>query len=153
MIYLIDGYNLIGAWHQVSLKDADKEKRLAMFVRRSLGDRDTAVLYFDGRRAFDTLGGRERCGAVSVVYTPMGISADVAIQHAMTSYKQKKAVQVVSSDREIQAAARSLRLLCVSSDVFMRVLYAGFHGEDVDVKPDGMSSMEFRYWETCFRKE
>jgi len=153
MIYVIDGYNLIGAWHHVELRDADKEKKLAFFIQRSLRPQDTAILYFDGRRAFDTLGGRETCGAVSVVYTPMGISADAAIQRAMGTYKQKKSVQIVSSDREIQRSAKELRLACVASDVFMQVLYAGFHGEDQDVKPDDMTAMEFRYWERCFQQK
>lgn len=153
MIYLIDGYNLIGAWHHVELKDTDKEKKIVFFLQKSLRSQDSAVLYFDGRRAFDTLGGRETCGCVSVVYTPMGISADAALQRVMGSYKQKKSVQIVSSDREIQRSARESRLAYMDSDVFMKVLYAGFHGEDHEAKPEGMSAMEFHYWETCFQKK
>jgi predicted RNA-binding protein with PIN domain len=153
MIYLIDGYNLIGSWHHVALKDKDKEKKMVFFLQKSLRDQDSALLYFDGRRAFDTLGGRETCGCVSVIYTPLGISADAAIQRAMGSYKQKKSVQIVSSDREIQKSAKELRLTCVPSDVFMKVLYAGFHGEEQDSKPEAMTSMEFRYWETCFQEK
>ncbi len=153
MIYLIDGYNLIGAWHSVQLRDPEKEKKMILFLQRSLRSEDSVTLYFDGRRMFDTLGGREAYGAVSVVYTPTGVSADAVIQHVMGSYKQKKSVQIVSSDREIQKTARELRLTCIPSDVFMKVLYAGFHGDDADVKPDAMSSQEFSYWESCFQKK
>lgn len=153
MIYLIDGYNLIGAWHSVHLRDPEKEKKMVFFLQRSLRAADSATLYFDGRRRFDTLGGRETHGAISVVYTPTGISADAVIQHVMGGYKQKKSVQIVSSDREIQKTARELRLTCIPSDVFMKVLYAGFHGEDADVKPEAMSSQEFCYWESCFQKK
>lgn len=151
MIYLIDGYNLIGAWHHVQLRDSEKERKLASFLRQSLRARDSAVLYFDGRRLLDTLGERESCGAISIVYTPAGISADEAIQRAMTSYQQKKSVQIVSSDREIQKTAKSLRLVCVGSDIFMKMLYASFHAGEGDVKPEEMSSLEFGYWESCFR--
>lgn len=153
MIYLIDGYNLIGAWHSVQLRDPDKEKKMVFFLQRAMRLGDTAVLYFDGRRRFDTLGSRETHGAVSVIFTPEGLSADVVIQRAMGEYRQKKSVQIVSSDREVQSAARELRLGAMSSDVFIKMLYATFNGDVAESKPEAMSSQEFQYWESCFQRK
>lgn len=153
MRYLIDGYNVIGASHHVDFTDKDKEEKLTRLLCRFLRSRDSAVLYFDGRRLWDTLGGREQRGAVLIRYTPSGISADAAIRTDMQKATcGKKGLCIVSSDREIQAAARQCRIAYMPSDGFIRQLYAAADDGSEHAKPNTVSDLEFKYWQSCFQQ-
>lgn len=152
MMYLVDGYNVIGAWHHVHLRDPAKESKMVACVLRGLSSSDQAVVYFDGRRSLDTLGARETHGRVSVVYTPAGFSADVCLQRDMSRCVQKNKLRLVTSDKELLLYARSLRIACVSSDAFLRALYQQPDEEGLS-KPESMSDLEMGYWERCFQQE
>ena len=147
---LIDAHNLMGRTPGLSL--ADEERSRAVLAERlaawASGRREAVVAVFDGNRA----GGvhAERVGALEVVYTPAGRTADDEILRRLER-GNPRTMTVVTSDRGLARAARARGA---------RVLGCGELLERMDRRARGRSGPEpapppddVEYWLRKFRAE
>ena len=122
MPYLIDGHNLIPKLPGLSLKSLDDEiqliERLQEYCRKS-GKK--AEVYFDN--AAPGQAGTQVFGRVKAHFISAGRTADDAIIARLRSMRREaRNWQVVSSDRQVAAAARSFHAQVISSDTFARTM-------------------------------
>jgi len=110
---LIDGHNLIGRLPDVSLADPDDEARLVARLQAYAGRTGKRItVVFDRGMP----GGPSRNlsrGRVEVVFAPTGRSADRVLRERIRNARNPRGLTVVSSDREVMAAAerRGARLM------------------------------------------
>jgi predicted RNA-binding protein with PIN domain len=122
MPYLIDGHNLIPKLPGMHLDMVDDELQLVEllqdFCRRN---RKQVDVYFDNAPA----GGLkvQKYGAVTAYFTRAGIPADEAIRARLGRLgREARNWSVVSSDRAVQAYARSAKAQIISSESFANML-------------------------------
>jgi predicted RNA-binding protein with PIN domain len=120
MAYLIDGHNLIPRLPGISLQQVDDEarlvKRLAAYARARRRD---VEVFFDN--APPTLQGSRRHGRVTAHFVRQGSTADDAIRQRLKSLGgAAHNWTVVSTDKQVQAAARSAGAQVVSAEEFAR---------------------------------
>lgn len=118
MTLVIDGHNLIPKVPGLHLTDLDDEPRLIHLVQEYCRlRRNNAELFFDG--ALPGMPAGSGGGLVHVHSVRKGLTADQAIIDFLTAKgKSAKNYTLVSSDRRIQAEARSLGSPTLSSDQF-----------------------------------
>jgi len=120
--YLIDGHNLIGALPDLALDEPDDElrlsERLLAYFKRS---RQRAVLFFDrGHVASQAF---RRGHWLQIRFVRSGRTADDAIRGELGRIgREAPNWTVVSSDREVQAAARLAGAKVLSSQQFIERL-------------------------------
>ncbi len=154
MPYLIDGHNLIPKLPGISLSDVEDElelvERLQQFCRAS---RHKVDVYFD--KAPLGYAGLRSFGMVTAHFVREGMTADQAIAARLRSMKKGAANwTVVSSDHEVQAAARAARAQILSSEEFARLLQGvgSKTGSKGDEKSDqSMSDREVEEWLRIFK--
>ncbi len=121
MPYLIDGHNLIPKLG-LRLDSPDDETGLVAILQEFCRlQRRAAEVYFDGAPAGQVR--TQKSGAVTAHFVRLGTTADAAIVAALG--KLKRAARnwvVVSSDRQVQSAARAARAEVLPSDEFARQL-------------------------------
>jgi predicted RNA-binding protein with PIN domain len=124
MPLLIDGHNLIGRLPDIRLDDPDDEAKLVARLRTysaRTGKRMTVV--FD----HGLPGGYSRQlsgGGVKVVFAAAGRSADGILRERIRRARDPRGLTVVTSDREVQAAAEARGVRVVCSDKFADQLSA-----------------------------
>ena len=118
MPYLIDGHNLIPKIPGLSLKSLDDEIQLIQYLQVFCRQSGKSVeVYFDNAPAGQV--GTQRYGRVKAHFIRAGRTADDAIIARLRKLgRSAKNWQVVSSDRQVAAAARSFYAQVVSSDEF-----------------------------------
>jgi len=153
MVILIDGHNLIPMIPGISLTDPDDEEALI----RLLGEygrlkRHTIEVFFD--QAPVAMAGERRHGMVRAVFVQRGITADEAIMARLRQLgKRARNVLVVSSDRQVQAAARAAHADVISSPDFSSELKDLSQREPtLDPRNRLLSNEELTEWEDLFRK-
>ncbi|MBN2043477.1 MAG: NYN domain-containing protein [Anaerolineales bacterium] len=125
MPYLIDGHNLIGKIPGLQLDDVDDERelieRLLIYCQQTGKD---AEIYFDRSAT-----GHARAsvhGRVTARFVRSGETADQAISRHLKRLGNAAANwTVVSSDRQVQNAAKRARARVIESEEFSRELAAG----------------------------
>jgi uncharacterized protein len=149
MPYLVDGHNLIPHIPGLSLKDLDDEQTLIGLLGKFASSRRANVeVYFD--QASPSRAGSQAFGRVRAYYIRQGTTADQAIisrLHQMGG--SAKNWTVVSSDRVIQAEARSMHSKVLPSPEFASQL-----GEELSRAGGGcdkgedpsISESEVDYW-------
>jgi predicted RNA-binding protein with PIN domain len=117
MAYLIDGHNLIPKLG-LRLDAPDDEIELVRLLQEaSRLSRRHIEVYFDGAPAGNT--GTRRFGSVTARFISERTTADAAIKARLDALgRAARGWTVVSSDREIQAAARAARATTISSEDF-----------------------------------
>jgi predicted RNA-binding protein with PIN domain len=118
MPFLIDGHNLIGRLPDVRLDDPDDEAKLAARLRTysaRTGRRITVV--FDrglpGGRSWELSG-----GGVEVVFAASGHTADGILRERIRRARDPRGLTVVTSDREVIAAAQARGARVMRSERF-----------------------------------
>ena len=122
MPYLIDGHNLIPKLG-LRLDSMDDEQELIAILQEyaRIERKKQVEVYFDG--APPSHAGTRRQGTVTAHFVSQGTTADDAIRRRLNKMgKTAKNWTVVSSDRQVQAEARSARASVVSSDEFAKQL-------------------------------
>jgi uncharacterized protein len=118
-MYIIDGHNLIPKIPGLSLADMDDEMSLVEMLQtyaRARGKRDIEV-YFDGAPAGQA--GVRVFGMIRAHFVASGMTADEAIRRCLVGLgRQARNATVVSSDRQVQANARSAQAKVVRSENF-----------------------------------
>lgn len=122
MPYLIDGHNLIPKIPGLALQAVDDEIQLITllqeFCRKT---RKRAEVYFDNLPPGQPIA--HNYGNVIARFVRQGRTADVAIQVRLSKLgSAARNWTVVSSDREVQAAARAARARVMRSETFAQKL-------------------------------
>ncbi len=117
MPYIIDGHNLIPKLG-LRLDSMDDEMELTAILQEFARlERRQVEVYFDG--APPPHAGTRSLGAVKAHFVPLGQTADNAIHARLKKMgNAAKNWTVVSSDRQVQADARSFHAEVISSDEF-----------------------------------
>ncbi|WP_174842860.1 NYN domain-containing protein [Candidatus Oscillochloris fontis] len=118
MPILIDGHNLIGHLHGVSLADPDDEAQLVMLLRRyatAKRGRRVVVIFDGGVYGHpDNLNGY----GVEARFAKSPSDADSELIRRIRAVKRRDEWQVVSSDRVVIGEARAKGLTVISSQQF-----------------------------------
>lgn len=121
-MYILDGHNLIPKIPGFSLQNPnDEEALIALLQTFREGMRRGIAVYFDGAPPGTAV--TRRYGALTAYFIRQGMSADSAIEARLLQMgRAARNVIVVSSDRRVQAAARSVGAQVLSSEDFVKRL-------------------------------
>lgn len=153
MPYLIDGHNLIPKVG-LRLDSPDDEMELVAILQEFARlKRQQVEVYFDGAPiGYD---GPRKLGTVRAHFVKLGQTADNAIRARLNNMaKDARNWIVVSSDREVQSAARVVHAQVVSSEEFVKILRVAVSSapktSTVDKK---LSPAEVDEWLNIFREK
>ncbi len=153
MPYLIDGHNLIPK-AGLRLDSPDDEMELVAILREfaRLNRREVEV-YFDGAPIGQA--GTRKLGTVRAHFVKLGQSADNAIRARLNKMgREAKNWTVVSSDREVQSAARVVHAQYVTSEEFVKMLRAAINSTPkASTENKKISSQEVDEWLRIFREK
>jgi hypothetical protein len=152
MPYLVDGHNLIGQIPGLSLDDPDDELALVARLRSFCARTGKQVIvYFDGAPAGSAGPASTRGLTVRFVRRPR--TADEAILAQLRRLgREAPNWTVVSSDRALQRAARSMGARSIGSEAYSRQLLAGGPSPPAPEKPQGLTPEEVAEWQQLFGK-
>lgn len=152
MTLLIDGHNLIPHIQGLNLSDPDDETKLIKILQEYCRLRRKKVLvYFDQAPA--GLSGIRRYGSVQAHFVQSGRTADDAIIEKLKKLgKRARNVTVVSSDRQVQQAARAVHASVISSQAFAAEWEALISEQpSLDPRNRQLSEEELADWEALFK--
>ncbi len=151
MPYLIDGHNLIPKIG-LHLDSPDDEMELVSLLQDFARLRRQQVdVYFDGAPIGQA--GTRRLGTVRAHFIKLGHTADDAIRARLNKLGgDAKNWVVVSSDREIQVAARIVHAQSISSEEFVKLLRAVISSNQKTTDDRRLSSAEVDEWLKLFRE-
>lgn len=156
MAYIIDGHNLIPKISGLSLEAADDEEQLILLLQEFCRRTQKKVeVYFD--KAPPGQARARTYGIVTARFIREGSTADDAIRSRLARMgRSARNWTVVSSDREVQASARSARAHFISSEEFATQLMQSLS----DSAPDSIRGQEYSLspeevedWIKLFRKD
>ena len=149
MPYLIDGHNLIPKLG-LSLEDPDDEMELIRLLQDFARIRRQPVeVYFDGAPAGQA--GERKFGAVKAHFVRRGRTADSAIRLRLEALAgSAKNWAVVSSDHEVQNAARVNRARVTASEEFVKLLRETLTGSTPAADEKKLSAGEVEEWLDIF---
>lgn len=154
MTLVIDGHNLVPKIPGMRLTDMDDESELIQLVQQYCRlRRNNAELFFDG--ALPGMPGVKTGGLVHVHNVPKGMTADQAIVDFLSARgKAARNYTLVSSDRRVQAEARSLGCTILSSDQFSAELVNTLSqmSEEKKKQDKPLSAAEVDEWLEWFNK-
>lgn len=152
MPYIIDGHNLIPKVPGLHLSDLEDELQLVELLQEFCRvNRKKVEVYFDNAPP----GGMEvrKFGSVTARFIRQGVTADQAIINKLKRLSgEARNWTVVSSDREVQAAARKVRAKALTSEVFTRQLLNDLEGIETAASEvsEALSSDELQDWMNIF---
>jgi predicted RNA-binding protein with PIN domain len=157
MQYLVDGHNLIP---KAGLRlDAPDDEMDLVTILQQFGSRARVAVevYFDGAPPGQAR--TTRLGTVVAHFVPLGTTADDAIKTRLLQLgRAAPDWTIVSSDREIQQAARKARAKTVSAEAFARQLVELARRRDRQASPASspdeppLTDEEIRRWLDEFEK-
>lgn len=149
MPYIVDGHNLIPKLG-LRLDSADDELELIAILQEFCRlERRQVDVYFDGAPSPQT----RKHGSVTAHFVRLGETADNAIRRRLkTMSKSAKNWSVVSSDRQVQAEARTARSEIISSDEFAKTLKQVMNSPRVNKAERTVSKTEVDEWLDLFNK-
>lgn len=155
MPYLVDGHNLIPNIPGLSLSALEDELELIPWLQEFCRQRRKQVeVYFD--RGQHGVPPRKGFGLVSAVFVPAGMTADNAIRLRLRQLgKGARNWIVVSSDRQVQAEARSARAQVISSADFAAQLIETARTaapRSHNASPPSLNEREVNEWMEIFRR-
>jgi predicted RNA-binding protein with PIN domain len=150
MPYLIDGHNLIPKLG-LRLDDPDDEIKLGNILQDfARVKRQQVEVYFDGAPAGQA--GTRKLGAIKAHFVRRGQTADSAIRARLNAMgKSAKNWIIVSSDHEVQNAAKANQAQFISSEEFFRQLRSALNSAAKDDSADPkITSQEVNEWLKIF---
>jgi len=152
MPYLIDGHNLIPKLG-LRLDEPDDELELVRLLQDFARVRRQQVeVYFDGAPAGQA--GMRKLGTVKAHFVRIGQTADSAIRRRLESMgKSAKNWVIVSSDHEVQSAAKVNQAGFIRSEEFVNQMRAALAaGTKRTDKGSTISAQEVEEWMKLFNK-
>ena len=153
MPYLVDGHNLIPKVG-LHLNSPDDEMDLVAILKEFARlKRQQVEVYFDGAPIGQA--GTRMLGTVRAHFVPLGQTADSAIRSRLKKMeKDAKNWIIVSSDHEVQNAARVVRAQVVTSDEFVKMLRAATNSAPkANTENKKLSAQEVDEWLKLFREK
>lgn len=153
MPYLVDGHNLIPKVG-LHLNSPDDEMELVAILKEFARlKRQQVEVYFDGAPIGQA--GTRKLGTVRAHFVPLGQTADSAIRSRLNRMeKDAKNWIIVSSDHEVQNAARVVRAQVVTSDEFVKMLRAATNSAPkASTENKKLSAQEVDEWLKLFREK
>lgn len=153
MTYIIDGHNLIPKIPGINLSDPDDENKLIHILQQFCRSRRTkAIVYFD--QAPPGMSGGKNFGSVRANYVQQGRTADDAIMEKLRKMgRRARNITVVSSDRQVQQAARAVHAKVMTSDAFAAEWDSLISEEPIlDPRVQPLSEEELAEWEALFKQ-
>jgi len=153
MVLLIDGHNLIPHLPGMDLSDPDDEEQLIRLLQDYCRLRRKHVEVFFDRAPVGQAGVRQ-FGLVKAHFVREGMTADEAIMAQLKKLgKGAKNVIVVSSDRQVAAAARAAHAQVMTSEAFAGEC-ANLTEEEPELDPRDrlLSEEEVKQWESIFKR-
>jgi predicted RNA-binding protein with PIN domain len=156
MNYIIDGHNLIPKIDGLSLSMVDDEQRLIELLIRFGESRQHKIeVYFDGAPVGQS--GMGKFGRVRAHFVSMRQSADDAIRKRLVRFgRLARNWVLVSSDRNVQLAAREAHAQVMSAEDFASYLQACLLQSEVanpeNAADQPMSEAELKEWLTIFNE-
>lgn len=156
MTIVIDGHNLIPRIPGIDLSDPDDEEKLIGLLQEYCRVRRKKIeVFFDGAQA--GWAGVQRYGLVKAHFvrvTNQENDADRAIIAYLTKLKKgAKNITVVSSDREVAAASRSMQAEVISSEEFAKQLQKlKEHEPELDPRQQRLTEDEIKEWAQLFAR-
>ncbi len=152
MPFIIDGHNLIAALPDLDLSDPDDERKLVEMLQGFCSRTNRrATVYFDR----GVPGGEPtiKRGRVDVRFVRLPRTADDAIRdHLLKLGKEAPNWTIVSSDREVIAAAREADAAVLHSDAFGQMISTSTNTSVQNEKPIvTMSDEDLAEWEKLFK--
>lgn len=151
MRYLVDGHNLIPKIG-LRLDSFDDEEELIRLLREfARFSRREVEVYFDGAPVGHV--GKQRRGAVTAHFVRAGQTADAAIRARLLQLgSEARHWVVVSSDHEVQNAARLNRAAVLSSEAFVQEMRAALRTAPKEKDEEGkLPPQEVEEWLKIFR--
>lgn len=139
MPYIIDGHNLIPNVEGLALQDINDEMQLVEMLQEYCRlSRKTVYVYFDNAPPGQLRA--QRFGRVTAHFARAGTSADQAIRGKLARLgKEARNWSVVSSDLQVQSAARAAQAQVIPADVFAKQMHERLtkaeQGIDLPEKP------------------
>jgi uncharacterized protein len=153
MVLIIDGHNLIPHLPGVDLSDPDDEVKLIQLLQDYCRlHRKKAEVFFD--QAPVGMAGVRQYGLVRAYFVREGTTADAAIMAYLKKLgKRAKNTTVVSSDRQVLAAARGARAGMIRSEAFAAA-WAQLAEDEPELDPRDrlLEEEEVAHWEQLFRR-
>lgn len=153
MPYLVDGHNLIPKVG-LHLNSPDDEMELVAILKEFARlKRQQVEVYFDGAPIGQA--GTRKLGTVRAHFVPLGQTADSAIRSRLKKMeKDAKNWIIVSSDHEVQNAARMVRAQVVTSEEFVKMLRAATNSAPkANTENKKLSAKEVDEWLKLFREK
>jgi predicted RNA-binding protein with PIN domain len=153
MPYLIDGHNLIPKVG-LRLDSPDDEMELVTILQEFARlKRQQVEVYFDGAPVGQA--GTRKLGTVKAHFVRLGQTADNAIRARLIKMeKTAKNWTVVSSDREVQSAARLAHAQFITSEEFVKMIKRAINSAPkANTDNKKISSQEVDEWLRLFREK
>lgn len=153
MTLIVDGHNLIPHIPGISLADPDDEGALVKMLQEYCRlRRKTVEVFFD--RAPAGQAGERRFGQVKAQFVVEGMTADEAIMRRLKLLgKRARNYTVVSSDRQVQQAARAVHARVVSSEAFAAEWQSlAEDTPELDPRNRLLTEEETQAWEKLFKR-
>lgn len=153
MNLIIDGHNLIPHLPGITLRDIDDEEKLIRWLLDYSRTRKVRVnVYFDQAAANNQ--GSRSFGAVKAHFIQKGTTADDAIVAALKKLGgSARNYKVISSDRMVIAAAKSMHAeVMLSSDFARELVKLSEDSPETDPRNKALSQDEVEEWEEFFTK-
>jgi len=149
MPYIVDGHNLIPRIPGLSLQDIDDENQLVEMLQEFCRvNRKKVEVYFDNAPPGQLK--VQKFGLVSAFFVRAGRSADQAIQQKLNRLgNEARNWNVVSSDREVQSAARAARATVIPASIFAQQMLNTIQGSDSGtdtLEEPAVSQEELEHW-------
>ena len=136
------------------LNSPDDEMELVAILKEFVRlKRQQVEVYFDGAPIGQA--GTRKLGTVRAHFVPQGQTADSAIRSRLKKMeKDAKNWIIVSSDHEVQSAARVVRAQVVTSDEFVKMLRAATNSAPkAKTENKKLSAQEVDEWLKLFREK
>jgi predicted RNA-binding protein with PIN domain len=153
MPYLIDGHNLIPkAGLRLDAPD-DEMELVAILQEFARLKRQQVEVYFDGAPIGQA--GTRSLGAIRAHFVRLGQTADNAIRARLNKMgKDAKNWIVVSSDHEVQSAARTAQAQFITSEEFVKITRAAMNAAPkANTNDKKLSPAEVDEWLKFFREK
>jgi uncharacterized protein len=149
--FLIDGNNLMHAMASVGL-DAGRSA-LCFLLENVLGDRESAVVVFDGPRRSEESLEEDGTSPLDIRFSGRRVADAILIEEIRANSAPRR-LTVVSTDREVRTAARRRRCPLVTSEAFAEELRRRKWSLDRPVSPspepkekrEGLTEGQTRHW-------
>ncbi|HNF94512.1 MAG TPA: NYN domain-containing protein [Anaerolineales bacterium] len=153
MPYIIDGHNLIPKLG-LRLDEPDDEMELVRLLQDFARIRRQQIdVYFDGAPAGQA--GMRKFGSIKAHFVRQGQTADSAIRRRLEEMgKAAKNWVIVSSDHEVQSAARVHMAQSIRSEEFVKQIRIAFSTSTQTGASDSkLSAQEVEEWINLFSKK